>query len=199
MKVVIFDIGNVLVDFDFQDLKSAIADASGRSAYEPTEKDEQMYFSAETGAMSERDYIDYLNGSCGLNWKIQDMVDVWMKMFTINEAGYGLFRELIDRGVTVCTLSNIADYHIRAIEANWPGFFKGASELFLSYRIGFRKPDEGIYRHALNNLPVQPEDCFFVDDLPENIEAARAAGIQAHQFVPATYGFVRDKLDSFLA
>jgi putative hydrolase of the HAD superfamily len=198
MKVVLFDIGNVLVNFDFEDLKKAIAEASGRSVYEPTEKDEQMYFAAETGKLGEEDYVECLNRACGLDWRVQNLVDVWMDLFTINETGYGLFRELIDRGEPVYTLSNIAGYHIRAIEANWPGFFDGASELFLSYQIGFRKPESGIYRHALKRVGASPEHCFFMDDLPENIEAARVEGIRANHFVPKTYASVREELDRFL-
>lgn len=199
MKAVLFDIGNVLVNFDFEDLKQAIADASGRPVHEPTEEDVRMYFAVETGTVSDEEYITYLNRVRGLDWRVQDLVDVWMKMFTINQTGYGLFREMIDRGVPVYTLSNISDHHIRAIEANWPGFFDGAAELFLSYQAGFRKPDSGIYRHALEQVGAMPGNCFFVDDLPENIEAARAEGIQAHRFVPETTAFVREEIARFLA
>ena len=47
---------------------------------------------------------------------------------------------------------------------------------------GLAKPDPAIYRLAAERVGVPIGRCFFIDDLAENVEAARAAGMTAHQF-----------------
>lgn len=196
-KYFIFDIGNVLVDFDFQVLLQQIAADSGTPVEPPTERDLEMHHAVEEGFISDQEFVDYLNKAKGLSWTVEHLIGVWQKMFTVNQTGYGLFREAIARGLPVYTLSNIAEHHIEAIERNWPGFFDGATGLFLSYKVGARKPNAEIYRHLLENLGVRGEQCLFLDDLTRNVETARAAGIHALQFIPANYAAIHEAVDEF--
>ena len=196
-KYFIFDIGNVLVDFDFQVLLQQIADDSGTPVEQPTERDLDMHHAVEEGVISDQAFVDYLNEAKGLSWTVDTLIGVWQKMFTVNQTGYGMFREAIARGLPVYTLSNIAEHHIEAIERNWPGFFDGATGLFLSYQVGARKPNAEIYRHMLDDLGVKGEQCLFLDDLAKNVEAARAAGTQAHQFIPENHAAIRKAVEAF--
>lgn len=59
-----------------------------------------------------------------------------------------------------------------------------------------RKPNPDIFRRALSRLQVSPEEAVFVDDLPHNIESARALGIHAIHF-DATFE-IRDELARLL-
>lgn len=187
MKTFLFDIGNVLVDFDFNHLYEIHARYTGKAAAPFSDADWVQRDAVERGLISDAEWVGYLNQSKGLGWTEAMLVEAWREMFTRNETGYGLFRQAIGSDAHVYTLSNIAKHHMDAIEANWNGFFDGATGLFLSYQMGVRKPDPAIYRHAIDALGVAPQDCFFIDDLPENIAAARALGIHAHRFVPENY------------
>ncbi|MFA7257452.1 MAG: HAD family phosphatase [Kiritimatiellales bacterium] len=198
-KYFIFDIGNVLVDFDFQVLLEQIAADSGTPVEPPTERDLEMHHAVEEGIISDQAFVDYLNEAKGLSWTVDTLIGVWQKMFTVNETGYRLFREAIARGLPVYTLSNIAEHHIDAIERNWPGFFDGATGLFLSYEIGARKPDPKIYRHLLDELGIEGSQCLFIDDRADNVEAARAAGIHAHQFISSNHAVIHNAVDAFFA
>lgn len=51
-----------------------------------------------------------------------------------------------------------------------------------SYEIRAAKPDPAIYRHAVDGLGIHPAEALFLDDRPENVEGARAAGLRAIQF-----------------
>ncbi len=51
-----------------------------------------------------------------------------------------------------------------------------------SYELGFIKPEAPIYQHAIEGLGVEPAEALFLDDRPENVEGARAAGIHAVVF-----------------
>jgi len=196
-KYFIFDIGNVLVDFDFQVLLQQIAVDSGTPVEPPTERDLEMHHAVEEGVISDQAFVDYLNEAKGLSWTVDTLIGVWQKMFTINETGRKLFLDSIARGLPVYTLSNIAEHHIEAIERNWPGFFDGATGLFLSYQVGSRKPNAAIYRHLLDDLGVKGEQCLFLDDLAKNVDAARAAGIHALQFIRENYAAIHEEVDAF--
>ena len=188
MKYFLFDIGKVLVDFDFQELYRLHAEHSGKPMVPFSGRDLEMRDTVESGHIGDEEWLKYLNKAKGLDWSMDDLVGIWSEMFTLNETGCGFFAKAQrDPAVSVHTLSNIAKHHIDAIENNWNGFFDRADGLFLSYQIGVRKPDPGIYRHALGRLGAEPGQCFFIDDLPENVEAARALGIQAHQFIPENH------------
>jgi HAD superfamily hydrolase (TIGR01509 family) len=67
----------------------------------------------------------------------------------------------------------------------------------MSYKMGVRKPDPRIYEMVLAELGVSGDQCFFIDDLADNIAEARRAGIQAHHFVPENYTAVEKAAHEF--
>jgi putative hydrolase of the HAD superfamily len=199
MKYFLFDIGHVLVDFDFNDFLAAIVHSAGRESAPLTERDLEMHDAVEKGHITDQEWVDHLNAAKGLSWTRDDLIGVWADMFTINTVGRNLFKQaLATPGLSVHTLSNIARHHMDAIENNWNGFFNGVDGLFLSYRIGVRKPHPGIYRHVLRELGVSGDQCLFIDDRPENVEAARQAGIDAHQFIPENHAAVHKAFGEFV-
>src|SRR5207237_1052869 len=58
-------------------------------------------------------------------------------------------------------------------------------QLCFSYQVGALKPDPQAYVRTLERLGVKPAQSMFVDDVQENVEGARAAGIDAVRFVSA--------------
>jgi putative hydrolase of the HAD superfamily len=62
------------------------------------------------------------------------------------------------------------------------GFDRLAREIVYSHEIGVLKPDPRAYATACERMRAAPADCLFVDDLPENVAAARATGMQAVVF-----------------
>jgi HAD superfamily hydrolase (TIGR01509 family) len=53
----------------------------------------------------------------------------------------------------------------------------------VSAEVGVMKPEARIYQMALDALGVAPAESVFVDDFPENVEGARAVGMQAIHFI----------------
>jgi FMN phosphatase YigB (HAD superfamily) len=197
MKYFLFDIGNVLLDFDSQVLLKAMADGSGQPLKPQTEQDLAMQAAVESGCISDEEFVQYLNGAKGLSWTVDDLTNVWSRIFSINEAGHRLFNDAVQAGVPVCMLSNLAQHHVDAIEYNWPGFFGRADNLFFSYQMGLSKPDPSIYHRVLADLGTEAGQCFFIDDRPENVEAAQAEGINAHQFIPQNHAAIRTAAREF--
>jgi epoxide hydrolase-like predicted phosphatase len=89
----------------------------------------------------------------------------------LDEAMIGLFRRLRARGVPTGLLSN-----------SWGGGYP--RELFpdlfdavvISSEVGMRKPEPGIFRHAVELLGLRPAECIFVDDIDANVAAAEQIG-----------------------
>ncbi len=197
MKYFLFDIGHVLVDFDYQVFLDAVTRDSGQPYGFLQGRDLEMHDAVETGAISDAEWVDYLNRSMGLPWTLEDLTKLWATIFTSHEAGQALFLEAQEQGVPVYLLSNIAQHHVDAIEQNWPGIFEGVSGRFFSYQIGVRKPHPYIYRYALDKLEADGSQCFFIDDLPDNVEAARSFGINAHLYLPGNRTRIREAAAAF--
>jgi len=194
----IFDIGNVLFDFDFQVLNQRIALDSGLPMERPTKMDLEQCYAVEEGRISDQEFIDYLNSEKGLSWSVDHYTKIWRDLFSINPVGHALFLKAVNRGLHVCTLSNIAEHHMQAIEQIDPHFFAGLSHGFLSYKMGVRKPCPTIYQQVLEKLDADGDQCLFIDDRIENVQAARAGGIQAYRFIPENYALIHDRVRAFL-
>lgn len=197
MKYFLFDIGNVLVDFEFARQLEAIAAATGREVESLTEHDEEMQDAVERGRINDEEFVAYLNEVKGLSWGVGDLVDIWRGTYTTNKFGRSLFVNAVQADVPVYLLSNLAQHHADALEANWPGFFDHVDGRFFSYEMGARKPEPTIYRQTLERLGVMGDQCFFIDDMAENIEAARDAGIHAHHFIPKNHAAIRQTAAEF--
>ncbi len=91
-----------------------------------------------------------------------------------------IIKELGASGVKLAVLSNTIEPHAKALRD--AGLYDGFDYLFLSHEVGIRKPDPAIYEHALAKLDTKPETTVFVDDDPENVEAAEAMGIKGIVF-----------------
>jgi putative hydrolase of the HAD superfamily len=114
-------------------------------------------------------------------------VDLWTQPNQPMIAWAGLLqRSNIATGI----LSNIGDAMEDGIGRRCP-WLAQFQHLTFSHRLRIAKPDERIYHHAVAGLGVAPAETLFLDDRLENVEAARAVGLNAIQY--ATHeDFLRD-------
>lgn len=83
-----------------------------------------------------------------------------------------LLRRARAAGLRTALLSN--SWGNRYPEEVWDGLFDA---VVISGRVGMRKPEERIYRHAAEQLGLEPAACVMVDDLPHNVTGAARAGM----------------------
>jgi len=91
-------------------------------------------------------------------------------------------RQLRAAGIRTAILSNLPrplGERLRITE----GFLDHFDHVTFSYELRAAKPQVEIYEHAIRGLKVPPAQALFLDDRPENIEGARAAGLQAELFL----------------
>ena len=73
------------------------------------------------------------------------------------------------------------DYYTLKQSIEYDDLFEKA---WYSHKIGLRKPNEDIYEFILNEAGLKPEETLFIDDSFNNIETAKALGIQTHLLLP---------------
>lgn len=109
------------------------------------------------------------------------MADLWTEYLgTPNEELIAYVRGL--RGK--CRLGILSNSFVGARERESAAyhFDELVEQIVYSHEIGIEKPDPRAFEAACAALEVEPESCLFIDDIGANVEAARAAGMQAHLF-----------------
>lgn len=186
IKAVIFDLGRVIVPFDFRRGYARIAALTGIPADEvplrirPTGLVDRF----ESGEIAPRDFVSRLSAVLGLHCTYEEFCDIWSCIFLPET----LVPEELLRGIAaryrLVLLSNTNAIHIEMIRAHYP-LLKHFHALVLSHEVGAMKPSPAIYQKAVEAAGCLPEECFFTDDVAEYVEGARRFGIDAVQFQSA--------------
>ncbi|MGA8810585.1 MAG: HAD-IA family hydrolase, partial [Thermoanaerobaculia bacterium] len=85
----------------------------------------------------------------------------------------------------IAFLSNSNEIHAELIPTQFAAIFHKDDPFIFSHRLKAAKPDPDIFRLALEQIGSTPQNTIFIDDLIENVVAARAIGMRAFQFVDA--------------
>lgn len=106
----------------------------------------------------------------------------WQKMFAGEfPASVRMLRALKSAGFRVHALSNYPGEQIAFLYGRF-AFMREFDTVVLSGLIGVQKPAAGIYEYLLERIGTR--DCWFLDDRPENVDAARACGMRAIRYTP---------------
>jgi len=199
-NVIIFDIGNVLLNFSFLPLQEKMA----ANANCPVSRIQDEWFNTahidvETGAIDETAYFKQFCKQTGLTWSREEWITQWGSIFEPNTFGQGLFRTLKEQGHSVALLSNLGPHHTKCIEQRFPGFFETYAPYYFSFDLGFHKPNPNIYHAACKGLNKPPEQCLFIDDMAENIVGAKGIGMHGIQLTPGNHAEVEQFVRSFVA
>ncbi len=178
----IFDIGNVLINFDLEKLQKRISDNSDITYKELHETwNSPLFFKSETGNATSEEYYDELSKRISLKWSYKQFISEWSEVYSYNEKGNKLLDECNKKG-NVYILSNLAELNKIAIEEKFNGFFDRTLYNCFSYDTGFRKPNLEIFEFLCHKINAEPAKCLFFDDLKENIDAAKKVGLQGIVF-----------------
>lgn len=90
-------------------------------------------------------------------------------------------RQCKKEGYKVYILSNWDPESFPLLVQKDPAFFDLFDGIVVSGNCGYVKPDRQIYKYLLATYQLEPNNCFFIDDVIQNVQAARASGITAAQ------------------
>ncbi|MGW2936538.1 HAD family hydrolase [Streptomyces sp. NPDC001156] len=142
-----------------------------------------VWRAGSAGSISEREVHEQVAARLGLEaFEIEAfMADLWAEYLgTPNEELIAYVRGL--QGT--CRLAILSNSFVGARERETAlyHFEDLVEQIIYSHEIGVGKPDLRAFEAACATLDVRPENCLFIDDVSVNVEAAQAAGMQAHLF-----------------
>lgn len=182
IKAGIFDIGGVLLNWNnkhlFEDVDNTLLiDESQR--HDAWKRNMDLL---EVGKISEDEFWEKFSLEAGVTKKVPENLmsrAIENKSF-LNENVLEIAKKMRENGLKTGILSNTNAPH--SIYLRRLHLFEYFDEVVLSQEIGHRKPEPEIYHYTLKKLDVMPNEAFFVDDLPENVEAANEVGIHGMLF-----------------
>ncbi|ADU71229.1 glucose-1-phosphatase [Pantoea sp. At-9b] len=178
----IFDLGNVIVDIDFNRVLGVWSDlgrvplATLQSRFRMDEAFEQH----ERGEISDPEFAARMCEQLDVALSYEQFTAGWHAVF-INPRPdtLKLMNQLRAEGHRVVILSNTNQLHYEFWPSQFPEVQQAADKLYMSQDIGMRKPEARIYQYVLDNEGFTADQTVFFDDNHANIEAARALGIES--------------------
>ncbi len=182
IAAVVFDFGGVISAVDVEGFIRRIAGRSGKSAMEigALLSGSKLPVLYESGRIASADFFARVAALCGLRMSQDEFVQAFNGMFTPIEPTRALIRRLKGR-YRLGLLSNTNEWHFLGHIATVP-VFPLFDAVTLSYEVREMKPGERIYRDALAKLGLPPEACVFIDDVEENVAAARKLSMRGIRY-----------------
>ena len=184
IRLVLLDVGGVLIHLrpwaevlEPLGIRSA---AEVRQALEPLEASETAR-RFQRGEVRPEEFIADVRHALSIDWSDRAIRERYLqRLGPPMERMEDLIRELRARGLRVAALSNTCPIHVDALR-RYP-FAALIERLIASCEIGRAKPSRAAYEEAVHILEVEPEQALLIDDLSENIQGAREAGLGAVLF-----------------
>jgi FMN phosphatase YigB (HAD superfamily) len=183
IKTVIFDLGKVIVPFDFTRGYRAMEPLCGYPASEIPKRiaSTDLVTRFESGQVEPEDFVAQLCKQLELPLDFKQFCDLWTCIFLPDPLLPDSLFEGLRKRYRVLLLSNTNAIHFGMLQRTHT-FFQHFDDLVLSHKVGALKPSPVIYREAIARAQCLPQECFFTDDIPEYVEGAKRAGIDAVQF-----------------
>ncbi len=183
IKTVIFDLGKVLIPFDFSRGYRALEKLCPHPAAEIPERigATGLVHRLETGLIEPRDFVAEISRALGLSITYEQFCEIWSGIFLpATLVPESLLAGLAGR-YRMLVLSNTNAIHFEMVRASYP-LLRHFDDLVLSYEVKAMKPAPAIYLEAIARARCRPEECFYTDDIAAYVEGARRHGIDAVQF-----------------
>ena len=186
ISTVVFDFGNVLGFFSHRKAAEQLAaytDAAPEAlqAYLFGDKLEDDF---ESGRLSVEGFRGMVRETFHLRCTDAQFDAAFADMFSPNPDVCPL-PALLKPRYKVLLLSNTNALHASQFVRQFAGVLAPFDALVLSHEVGLRKPDPRIYEHCRRLAGRPAGECLFIDDLPTNVESARACGWQGIVYRPA--------------
>lgn len=182
LDVVVLDLGNVLVDVDFERFAHRIAGASGATVEEILAATLRGPLKSELdrGKLSPQAFAETIANELSLSLSPDELLRAWQDIFDWRPDADLFVRACAD-GPALWLFSDTDPSHFDWCMSRFPGM-RTLERFFLSFERGMLKRDPGAFEELAALREEAGLRLAFVDDMPANVEAARAVGIEAHLF-----------------
>jgi glucose-1-phosphatase len=197
IQVIIFDLGKVIVDFDHHAICRRLA---RHCRFTPEEIYRRIFASKlearfDEGRISPEEFHAEAARRLGMQLNITAFKRIWTRIFTVKPGIAALIRRLKKDYRLLC-LSNTNCWHFAYCRRKYPVLDQFDS-FILSYAVGARKPRRRIFMEALKAACALPEQCCYIDDVPEYVQKAMEMGMHGILFTSAEQ--LKHDLQQYLA
>jgi putative hydrolase of the HAD superfamily len=181
VDALLFDLGRVVIDIDFD---RAFACWAGHARCEPRLLQEEFrrdvsHRRHEVGAIDTREYFAGLKAAFDVDISYDQFIEGWNAIFVGEMPGMAELLERAARQLPLYAFTNTNPDHEITCSRRFADILSNFREIFVSSTIRLRKPDAAAYDHVVKAIGVPAERIVFFDDVIENVEGARARGLQA--------------------
>jgi putative hydrolase of the HAD superfamily len=183
MKIdaVIFDIGNVLLTFDYFIAERALLEQTGLKVAPSIDELHPHRIAHETGEISRGDFIRIVREAFSHDGPEDHFLDIWSRIFTVNHQMIEWARAL-HATTPLYLLSNIGCIHHDHIFKEYDFFSTLFRDGIYSYKVGVMKPETRIFEMARSRFNVDPSRTLYIDDLHDNVLSAEQSGFLVHHY-----------------
>lgn len=182
IKLVLFDMDNVLCDYDRGKRVACLAELAGTTSDFVHEVIWESGFEhlGDSGALGAADYLRGFGERIGYPLSLDEWVEARRRAMQADRTMLEIAHRL-GKTVDIAVLTNnttlVAD-HIDTLLPELRPLF--GSKIYTSAQFKAAKPDPRCYRLCLSELNVKPESVLFIDDLAANVAGARETGLLGH-------------------
>lgn len=176
IRAIFFDLGKLLVDFDWNTAAEHISRKSELKIteiiYRCTASDIAIAF--ECGQLDSKEFLEKLKLSLKFRGTDNELHSLWTEIFTPIHNNIELLYRLKPH-YTLGLISNTNSLHFDYI-CNTYNFTKEFDRLILSYEVGVMKPARQIFEKAIAGMSLHSEEILFIDDIEKNLDGATDLG-----------------------
>ena len=182
-SAVVFDLGNVLIPFDYSktiNRLNKVQPGSGDKFYSFYKKNYHIHRNFEKGKISEADFINTMLSVIANQIDAETFCDFYSDIFSLNEDVIALL-PVLKKKYKLFLLSNTDAIHKKYRWEKYD-FLKYFNKTILSFEVGAVKPEEKIYRAVETASGCSSGEHFYIDDIMEYVDAANKIGWDAVRF-----------------
>ena len=183
IKVVLFDLGGVLLLGDIKKFFNKVEKILGTSKINFNLNHVSMSEEMDKGEIGIIDYIHNLTQIEMTEEQKYTILYLWNNEFKLNKELYN-FIVWLNTKVKVGVLSNTDRDNCKSHREK--GYFNNIvfneDLIFLSAELGMAKPDEDIFKYAIEHSGVKPNEILFIDNCKENIDVANKLGMKTYLY-----------------
>ena len=187
ISAIIFDLGGVLIDVDYNKTIRAFEKLGIENARELYSQQSQsnLFNQIECGEISPIDFLTELSKRAQKDLSLLEIKDAWNAIIgPYNKRIIPLLR-FLKKEYKLFVLSNTNSIHIEKANEEWnkissltmSSFF---DKVYLSHEIGDRKPNSSVFKNLCTEQNLKPSETLFIDDSIQHIESAKRMGLKTH-------------------
>jgi FMN phosphatase YigB (HAD superfamily) len=182
-EALLFDLGGVLIDIDFNRAIAAWAPCSALPAdvLRQRFKHDLQYERHERGEISATQYFDHLATCLQLDASTDQIEAGWNAIFVGEITPTRQWVESLKDVLPCHAFSNTNASHMACWSRAFPRVTAAFDRIFASHQLGLRKPERAAFDCICALIGKDAGAVLFFDDLADNVEAARHAGLHAVQ------------------